>query len=338
MGGRSALRTRLGAGGLRLLLVLVLASAAAANLLDIAWSGATSRGDLPLDLLTTICLAAAGAVALRSDAAARRATGDLARSEARQRSIVDGAGEAIIVINDQARIVTFNRAAETMFGYSAPEIVGQSLERLMTDGARAAHAAYLARTGVTAMVEAVKLRTVHKGVRKAGDSFPFELTMTEWLDGERRMFTGVMRDVTERERAAAALRESQARYAGLYENSPELLFTYAVDGMGGFVLESMNKAAEDYSGYTRSDLVGRSTDQLSGPEEARRLKRALLHCLHSGDSSEHEMRLHLKGEARVLQVALSPMHDAAGEITRILASARDDQGRLESSPARDRAA
>ena len=121
-----------------------------------------------------------------------------------------------------------------MFGYPADQMVGRSLELLMTDGAREHHRAYLNRHGVTAMVEAARERSVHKGVRKRGDVFPFELTMTEWREGERRMFTGVMRDLTDHQRTAQAVRETRARFDGVYENFAAAMFTYGLAGDGGF--------------------------------------------------------------------------------------------------------
>ncbi len=284
---------------------------------------------LATDALLLGALVAVAVIAVRARRAAAAAADLLRRSEARHRSILDGSGEAIIIIDDQATVCTFNGRAERMFGYAAGEIVGSSLERLMTNGARSAHAAYLAEKGVTAMVEAVKLRTTHKGVRKTGEVFTFELTMTEWRDGPRRMFTGAMRDVTERERAAQALLASQARYAELYENSPELLFIYAVESGGGFLLESMNRAAEEYVGYTRSAIVGRTPDQLALPESARRFKRALLACLDTRVSQKDEMPLRTDRGVSSLPVTLSPMQDASGVITRILASSRAEPSALE---------
>ena len=278
-----------------------------------------------LALAIPVLLVAAGSAALAGGffLKARRIRRELDVSEARQRSILEGAGEAVIVIDHQACITLLNPAAERMFGYSAAELTGLSLETLMTHGARQAHAAYLLQHGETAMVQAVRLRSVHKGVRKSGEVFPFELTMTEWRDGQQRMFTGVMRDVSERERAALALRESQARYSGLYENSAELLFIYKVGGDGDFTLESMNRTAEIYTGRPRSVVVGRTSDAFASPRQARALKRALLQCVELRGSVLHEVQLRIDGERRRLHLTLSPLPDAAGEITHILARARD---------------
>ena len=137
----------------------------------------------------------------------------------------------------------------------------------MTEGRRA-HAAYLAKHKVTAMVEAARLRATHKGLRKRGDVFPFELTMTEWQDGGRRLFTGVMRDVTDHEHEADALRESHARFVGVFENSAHPLFIFALSGGGEFILETVDEAGEACAGLSRYAAAGRTPDELAWADAA----------------------------------------------------------------------
>jgi PAS domain S-box-containing protein len=299
-----------------------MAAVVVAALVEAAWHLASPR-DLAVDLAVLAGLILVGFVSWLFQASSRREAAQLQESEARQRAIIDAAGEVVIVIDDQATITTFNRAAERMFGYAAAEMIGTSLEQLMTDGGRQAHAAYLAKYGVTAMVEAARLRTVHKGVRKRGDVFPFELTMSEWRDGDRRMFTGVMRDVTERERTADALRESQARFAALFESSGEPLFVFELAGDGGFVMEAMNRVAEERTGFSRFALKGCPPDELAAPEDARTLRRMLLRCLDAPSGVTEEVRLQTLAGPHSFRLVLTPMRDASGEIRRVLVSGRD---------------
>lgn len=287
--------------------------------MSLIFSGSGSLIDNGVKLLALAFLLAGGTIYWRSSRLARDAADALERREARQRAIIDEAGEAIMVIDDQATILTFNRAAERMFGYSADEVIGTSLERLMTEGGRRAHAAYLAERGVTAMVEAARLRVVHKGVRKRGEIFPFELTMTEWLDEGRRMFTGVMRDVTDHERAADALRESHARFVGVFENSAQPLFIFALSGGGEFVLETMNEAAESWAGLSRYAAAGRTPDELAGTD-ARELKRALLDCLTTASAVSNTIRLPGQEAPSPVPLIFTPMRNASGEVRAVLAT------------------
>jgi PAS domain S-box-containing protein len=303
-------------------LALVPALVGAAGLASIAaWLAPPPRVDALLHGLVILLLGAALLLAWRGLRGAHDAVASLRRDEARHRATIDAAGEAIVVIDDQATILVFNRAAERMFGYAAAEMIGTSLERLMTDGGRQAHAAYLARHGVTAMVEAARLRSVHKGVRKRGDTFPFELVMTEWADGGRRRFTGIMRDVTDHEHAADALRESQARFVALFESDDRPLLIFALSGGGEFVVETMNAAAEAAIGLSRYAAAGRTLDELAGAD-ARELKRALLDCLSGGAPVGCTIEEAGDGMILPLPMTFTPMRSPSGEIRAVLAAGR----------------
>ena len=288
-------------------------------LVSVTYAEMVSLPAKSLVLLTLLCLLAAAAFGWESWRLSRETLLGSKRNEAWQRAVIDGAGDAIMVIDDQATIRIFNRAAERMFGYSAGEVIGTSLERLMTGGGRRAHAAYLAEHGVTAMVEAARLRSVHKGVRKRGGVFPFELTMTEWLDDGHRMFTGIMRDVTDQERAADAFRESHARFVGLFENTTQPLFIFALSGAGDFVLDTMNEAAEALVGVSRYSAVGRAPEDLVG-EDARELKRALLECMSTASAVSATIRVPGRNPSDSLPVIFTPMRNASGEIRTVLAT------------------
>lgn len=298
----------------------LIAAATAISVACLVLTGRAAGTEMSLKVLTFCLLLAAVIFGWRSWLIASATIAELRQREAWQSATIDGAGEAIMVIDDQATILTFNRAAERMFGYSAGEVVGTSLERLMTDGGQRAHAAYLKQHGVTAMVEAARLRTVHKGVRKRGDVFPFELSMTEWLHGGRRVFTGVMRDVTDHERAADDLRESHARFTGLFENSAQPLFIFVLSGAGDFTLETMNEAAEAFLGVSRFAAVGRTPGELL-KDDARELKRALLGCLATAAPVARTIKVPQQGTIASVQVRFGPMRNASGEIRAVLAAA-----------------
>jgi PAS domain S-box-containing protein len=301
---------------------LPVACLAAAGAAEVAGMALDFRGS---GIVALGALALAGAASLRAGAWARRALGaatveqaELRALAARRGEIIDGAGEAIIVIDDRATIAAFNRAAERMFGFTAAEMIGTRLERLMTDGARKHHQAHLAKTGVTAMVEAARTRTIHKGVRKRGEVFTFELTMTEWSDGGRRMFTGILRDVTDRERVAEALREANSRFTTLFEASGEALFVYALGGDGGFVLESMNRVAEGRTGLSRYAVAGLTPEKISGPETGRALQRALLECMSTGETTTSQFNLLCEAGREMAPLTLIPMREPTGEVRRVL--------------------
>lgn len=122
---------------------------------------------------------------------------ELYLSEERLRAILDTAVDGIITIDDHARIESFNRAAERMFGYAAKEVVGRNVRILMPEPDRSAHDRYLSRYLETGEARIIGIGREVQAQRKDGSVFPAYLSIGEMHLSGRRMFTGVLRDFTE---------------------------------------------------------------------------------------------------------------------------------------------
>ena len=120
--------------------------------------------------------------------------------------------DAVITIDGAGSVLTFNRAAEEMFGYSAPAVFGRDIAELIIPRAlRERHHAALARHLATGEETILNRRVELTGMRAGGTEFPVELTVTRVpLDGPAR-FTAYVRDITDRKRAEQELRDSRAR-------------------------------------------------------------------------------------------------------------------------------
>ena len=143
----------------------------------------------------------------RNEAASAAA---LRASEAKARAIFTTAADAIITIDKRGAVESFNPAAELMFGCPAAEVMGRNVSVLMTASYRDAHDGYLARymrTGETKLIGTTREVT---GRRKDGSSFPMELSVSEVPHEDRRIFAGIIRDISERHEAREALHASQA--------------------------------------------------------------------------------------------------------------------------------
>jgi PAS domain S-box-containing protein len=125
----------------------------------------------------------------------------LAGAEARYRAIVDTAVDAILVIDESGGVISFNPAAERLFGYAAGEVIGHNVRMLMGEPHHGAHDGYLARYRATGERRIIGVGRQVEGLRKDGSTFPLELSVAEWRADGRRYFTGVMRDISERVRA-----------------------------------------------------------------------------------------------------------------------------------------
>lgn len=125
----------------------------------------------------------------------KRAVRELREREATLGAIMDTAVDGIVVINGQAEILTFNRAAEHMFGYSAQEIVGQNVKVLMPAPYQDEHDGYLARYYETGERRIIGIGRRVAGQRKDGSVFPMDLAVSEVNVGGNRLFAGIIRQV-----------------------------------------------------------------------------------------------------------------------------------------------
>lgn len=125
----------------------------------------------------------------------------LSESEARMRAIFDTAVDGIVTIGERGIIEHFNPAAERMFGYTEAEVVEKNVSMLMPSPYHEAHDGYLAHYLQTGEKKIIGIGREVVGLRKDGTTFPMDLAVGETHQGERRMFTGTVRDISERKQA-----------------------------------------------------------------------------------------------------------------------------------------
>jgi two-component system sensor kinase FixL len=157
----------------------------------------------------TIALGWMGAQRRANAERARRSVSDLRAREAHLQSILDTVPDAMVVIDERGTIQSFSRAAERQFGWTAAEVFGRNVSMLMPDPYRTNHDSYLARYLATAERRIVGIGRVVVGERKDGTTFPMELSVGEMVSGDKRFFTGFVRDLTERDAAERRLQDVQ---------------------------------------------------------------------------------------------------------------------------------
>lgn len=141
----------------------------------------------------------------------------LRESEARARAILNTTVDGVVTINEHGVIETFNPAAERIFGYDAEEVVGKNVMVLMPEPYHSEHDRYIdayKRTGVRRII-GIGREVV--GQRKDGSTFPLDLAVSEVMLPNRRIFTGLLRDITERrelEQAVLRVAEEERRRIG----------------------------------------------------------------------------------------------------------------------------
>ena len=133
----------------------------------------------------------------------------LQEREARLRSILETAPDAIIVIDDHGIMESFSPAAERLFGMTAAEALGKNVSILMPSPYRERHDGYIEHYLATGHRNIIGIGRIVVGQRKDGSTFPMELAVGEATVNGRRLFTGFIRDLTERQLTENRLQELQ---------------------------------------------------------------------------------------------------------------------------------
>jgi PAS domain S-box-containing protein len=137
----------------------------------------------------------------------KQAEEELRQAEERMRSVVNHVIDGIITIDEQGKVESFNPAAEKLFGYTRPEVIGQNVKLLMPEPYHGEHDGYIANYVRTGQAKIIGIGREVVGRRKDGSTFPMELAVSAFHLGPRRFFTGIVRDITERKRLEHELRQ-----------------------------------------------------------------------------------------------------------------------------------
>ncbi len=152
-----------------------------------------------------------------SESDAASLTPGLAESSGRLKAVIETAVDGIIIIDGAGTVQVFNSACEKLFGCRADEVIGRNVKMLMPSPYRDGHDGYLRNYATTGVRKIIGIGREVVGLRKDGSSFPMELSVGETLPGEDPVYVGIIRDITERKRVEAAVREREARLQAIFE-------------------------------------------------------------------------------------------------------------------------
>ncbi len=179
----------------------------------------------------------------------------LQESQARTAGIIGSAMDAIVSVDETQRIRLFNPAAEQMFGYAAEEVMGQSLELLLPERARSAHAEHIRKFGATKTTKRMMgaLGAI-SGVRKSGEEFPIEASISQVEVQGQKLYTVILRDITRRRAAETRLQEQ----AALLNQAREAIISCDLNGHICF----WNHGAELIYGWAVEEVMGQDLREL----------------------------------------------------------------------------
>ncbi|HEY2819051.1 MAG TPA: PAS domain S-box protein [Casimicrobiaceae bacterium] len=173
--------------------------------------------------------------------------------EVRAGGIVDSAMDPIVTVDDTQSIVRFNAAAERVFGWPRDAMIGQPLDRLIPGRFQPMHTEHIERFGATGTTSRrMGGRSALAALRASGEEFPIEASISQHVENGRKLFTVILRDITERMQAETLLARSEARLRGIVDSAMDAIIT--VDETQHVVM--FNAAAEAMFGFPQDEAIG----------------------------------------------------------------------------------
>ncbi|OBY26751.1 PAS domain-containing sensor histidine kinase [Leisingera sp. JC1] len=219
-----------------------------------------------------------------------------------QENTVDG----MITINAAGTILSYNRACRTIFGYSAEEAIGQNVKFLMPDPDHSAHDSYLKNYHSTGQKKIIGIGREVRGLRKDGTTFPLHLSVSEVRVGGQVLFSGIVRDISEKKRAEA----ERERYIEDLSRSNRDLDDFAY--VASHDLRAPLRVIDNASTWLAEDLAdvldedSRESLQLLRSRVARmdRLLDDLLEYSRIGRKSDHRYQQLMQGDVLMQEVLM----------------------------------
>ena len=182
----------------------------------------------------------------------------LLRERALLRAVVETAVDVIVTIDEGGRILSANSAVQRVFGHEPEGLIGQNVTVLMPEPYRSEHDQYLRNFIETGEAKIIGIGRDMHGMRADGSTFPMYLAVSETITEEGRIFTGIIRDITERKRAEMALRKEKGLLKAVVDTAVDGIITIAEDG----TILTANPAVNHIFGYAEEELAGRNVTVL----------------------------------------------------------------------------
>jgi PAS domain S-box-containing protein len=260
----------------------------------------------------------------------------LRESQARHAGIIASAMDAIITVNNEHKIVVFNPAAEKMFQCPAAHALGQPISKFIPERFRKDHSQHVRNFGETGSTSrAMGSLNSLSALRGNGEEFPIEASISQMETNGKKLFTVIVRDITERIRAEEALRRSDATRTVALESAQ--LGEWQIDLQTGVAQRSLSH--DRIFGYAEKlpewnfDIFIKHVH----PEDRERIEKSFKECLERGNKCDFEYRIVWPDKSiRWIWASGSQYKDKTGKPTHVMGTVADitDRKRLEESRVR----
>ncbi|SNT00545.1 PAS/PAC sensor signal transduction histidine kinase [Sphingomonas laterariae] len=251
-------------------------------------------------------------------------------TDAHLRSILATVPDAMVVIDARGTILTFSSAAEEMFGYAEAEIAGENVSVLMPSPDRERHDGYLDRYAHTGERRIIGIGRVTTARRRDGSTFPIELSVGEAQTADGRVFTGFIRDLTERQQAERRMQDLQGELAHVSRVS-------AMGSLASALAHELNQpltAIANYMEGARDLLEAPDADSIAMVREA--LEAAAEQSVRAGQIVRRLRDFIARGESEKRIESLRKLVTEANALALVGTGERGVEVRIALDPASDR--
>ncbi len=175
----------------------------------------------------------------------------LRESEAKFRSVMESAIDAIISSDAEGNIRSWNSAAMALFGFTEAEVIGHPIDMIIPDRYKESHRQGIKRVSSGGPSHVIGKTAELAAIRKDGSEFPVELSLATWFLDDERYYTGIIRDISERKQA-------EQKFRSVTESAIDAIIS--ADNIGNII--SWNKAATRILGYSEEESVGQRLEMI----------------------------------------------------------------------------
>ncbi len=233
----------------------------------------------------------------------------IGEQESYMRTLVETAAEGIIVVNARGHIITFNPAAEKLFGYPAAEIRHRSLQPLLPQ-----------LFGANQRIQTGNSERELEGRHRNGGVMQLLIRVSPMRIDGQQLYTCMVADISRRKLMEQQLREAESRYRDLVETASDMVWTMDTDGQ----LTYVNRACMDIYGYTPYEMLQHRLHEFRSPDHPPHDREAIDALLAGEDNVQFET-VHLDSENKphFLSFSARSHKDESGTVTRISGTTRD---------------
>jgi PAS domain S-box-containing protein len=218
----------------------------------------------------------------------------LRESEAKFRSVMESAIDAIISGDAEGKIRSWNSAATALFGHTEDEVIGKPIDVIIPERFREAHQKGIERVSSGGESRVIGKTVELAAIRKDASEFPVELSLATWFLDDKRYYTGIIRDISERKQA-------EQKFRSVTESAIDAIIS--ADHTGCII--SWNKAATNILGYSEEEAVGQQLELII-PERFHDLHRnGMARFTKTGDAHVIGKTVAKSGEEMPIELSLS---------------------------------